>query len=1066
MKQIFNFFIDNYKLTFVFTAMLIVGGLMGLRELNSEAFPPVDFAIAKISTIYPGSSPEEVEEQITQKLEDEIRTLDGIRDMKSTSQSERSDIVVRIDMDNVDSRQVMDEIQRAVQRVGDLPPGILEDPVIDEVKSEEMPIIELGLAGPQKNRERDELADRLKDQLEDIPGVASVRLDGFQKREFQILLDPNRMRRLHVGIPEVLTAVQKRSQNIPAGYIRSSGEQNLVRVLGEVRSAEEMGEIVVRSNFTGQKIRVKDVADVKDGAEEGRSRARVNGEPATILVVRKKAKSDAIEVVDGISTQLEVFRKSLPSEYSVTIFNNEGSRIKDKLGIVVSNSVFGLILVLVILLIFLPGKMGVLTSLSLPLAILGTVSLAPSLGLAFNTITMLALVIAIGMLVDNSVVISENYARLRGEGIPPRKAAQQAVGQFWLPITATAMTTIAAFLPMLVTKGIMGEFIKYIPITVTVALLMSLFESLFILPARLQFSLTDKVDSPEEGEARLDPPQAKKEWFDSVKNRFIATMEWGIGRRYLVATLFGALLLGSLALAAFGNRFELFPAESVEIYLARIEASDTATLSETEALTAKVSNQVREKLSDLGLTNIAARVGFSSKGPDDPQTRNGDNVAMLGIYIDRDTARRQNTHLILDKLREIEKGSLKKLSFESVAPGPPVGKALNLTFRSNRYEELRSFADEMIAEISKIPGVTDVEDDEVRGVPEYAIQLDYERLASLRLDTQAVGLALRTALQGAVVSKLSLDGDEVDLRIRYGDSYRETIRALNQTEILEPSGNLIPLSTFAKITQSAGPSTRKHFDVQRAITITGDVNPEVITSVVLNAKAKKLYEQMQVNYPGVSSKFGGEEENTKESVDSLFSAMIVAVFGIFAILVFMFRSFLKPLLILSTIPLGLIGVSWAFFLHGKPLSFLALIGSVGLAGVVVNSGIVLMSYIDDVMAEGKLSLHDVLVKASATRLRAVIVTSLTTVGGLLPTAYGIGGYDALLVPMTLALAWGLVSGTLLTLVWVPCGVAILDDLEGLVARWRGKPRSLAHASTVYPEHRSGGPQAAPMDQMR
>jgi multidrug efflux pump subunit AcrB len=1018
VDKVFRFFIDNHKLSFTLTIFLIVYGIIGLSNINREAIPPVNFAAAVITTEYPGSSPEEVEQKITVKIEDEIRTVSGVREVKSVSLSGRSIITVRMEVDNIDIEGAMGDLQRAVQRVSDLPPDIRENPILQEVNSDELPVIELAITGEQKNRERDAWADRIKTILEDVNGVSSIELNGFTERQFQILLDPAKMRKNMVSTCDVVRAVRSHSLNVPAGYIETKSKRKLVRVRGRVRSLRDVEEIVIKSNFLFN-VKVKEIGRVVDGAEDPRVIARVNGVPATLITVVKKASADALETARRIDKKINTIQSGLPEGFQLIVYDNEADRIKARLDVVVTNALTGLLLVLVILLIFLPGRIGVVTALSLPLAILATLGTMAANGINFNVITMLSIVIVIGMLVDNSVVISENYARLRQEGLDTGEAALQAVRQFWIPITATVLTTIAAFLPMLVTKGIMGQFIKYIPIVVTFALVLGLVEAFFILPARLKFTFR--------GDVAEKTGNSLSSFFMKFEESFTRFMRWGIRRRYIVFLTITVILLSSITLNIFGNHFELFPNEAVEVYVARYELEEGATLERTASAGTILMEEVKKIMGD-DVSNYVQKSGIAQVGIDDPKRRDGENVGMLSIYVPLARARNMDASETLEKLRKIKVSEFKALEFANLVNGPPVGNALNLVLRSTDYKEIRAMADLVIKDVAEIEGVKNLGDDEIKGTEEYLIEFDESLIARAQLTVEAVGNCMRAALQGITASTVNLSSEEFDLVVRYGDKYRGSIEKLLNAEVLNNTGNLIKLRKVARVKKRKGPSVKKHFDYLPSIIVTSDIDPNVISSVGLNLKAREIVEKYKNRFPNVSFKFGGEEESTRESLVSLFQAMILALFSIFVILIFLFRSFSKPLLILSSIPLGLVGVSWSFFLHNKPLSFLALIGVVGLAGIIVNSAIVLMSYIDELQNSTDMDFYDILAFASGKRLRAVTVTSITTVGGLLPTAYGLGGYDPTLVPMTFALAWGLISGTVLTIVWIPCGTAVLYDI--------------------------------------
>lgn len=1023
MKRLFLFFIENYRFSLLVMILLSLMGVMGILNINSESRPPVDFARVIITTSYPGASPEEVEEKVTIKIEDQIKAAEGIKDIDSISQTGRSQIDVRLDMDHYNTKDVADEIQRYLQRVQDLPKEVIERPRFLQINAKEIPIMELALVGSNENRQRDQYIDDLKSYLEDDPGVSAINLGGFRKREFQVLLDPQKLKSQYVGIQDVVTAIRTRTQNIPAGFIRDPNNQKLVRVTGQIKEAKELEDIIVRSNFSGGQVKIKDLGTVRDFAEDPSEIVRVNNQPATLVTVKKKSAADTIRTFKSIEEKIKIFSERLKKGYHLIDYDNEAHRIADRLNIVMNNAYLGMILVLIVMMVFLPTVLGILASLSLPIAILGILSAMYMFNINFNNITLLAMVIAIGMLVDNSVVISENYARLRTEGMEQKEAAFKAAYQFWVPLTATVLTTIVAFLPMLVTKGIMGEFIKWIPIVVTISLTISLFESFFLLPTRLQFSVKDI--------SKYQDTENYTHWFDSIRIRFESFMEYLVLKRYWVFVGIFLLLVGSILLNIFGNRFELFPTEDVEYYFVNYEVNIEKTLEKTDEVGSQIVDKVK---ASIGPDYIKYMIAHSGMTVSANETKYGDNLGRITVAMDFEKAKKLDPKEILRKLRDLKFENIKKITFETSRNGPAVGKPLNVTFRSKSNDSLENIVSDFKGEIAKIPGVVDLQDNQIRGGPEYKIIPDQSQIARLKLSTETIGTALRTALQGSFASQLAQNGTEFYINVRYNDQWRATLKSLQATMIMESTGqHLIPLMSVVKIVNAEGPKVRKRYNYKHSITVFSDVDVEKITSIVLNQKAASIFKILQKKYPEVTATFGGEQESTKESTDSLKSAMFIAIISIFAILVFLFRSFTQSIIILTCIPLGLIGVSLAFFLHSKPLSFLAMIGVVGLAGVVVNSAIVLVSYINELLEEG-IPLHDALKKASSDRLRAVLVTNLTTVGGLFPTAYGVGGYDSILVPMTLALAWGLVSGTLLTIIWVPCGYAVSIDFKNYLRK--------------------------------
>jgi len=821
-----------------------------------------------------------------------------------------------------------------------------------------------------------------------------------------------------VGLNEVISQVTSRNKNIPGGELLIEGENSLVRVEGKVRSVEELKNVVIRSNFSGKKIYLKDVAEVVDGKNKLDVKARFNGEEASLLVVTKKAGADTLALVDDVEKVLRRYRKDAGSKFKISTYNNEAKKVKNKLDILISNAVTGLVLVVFFLLVFLPGAIGIVASLSLPLAVMATLGLMPSFGMNLDAITILALVIALGMLVDNSVVISENFTRLKLEGQSSLDASLNSAKQLFLPITATAFTTIFAFLPMLMTKGIMGEFIRFIPIVVSLALLLSLIESFFLLPMRLNFvgRFVKPVDQSK-----------KKPWFERIISSFEKLMKLCVKWRYLMMCGYLILMLGSFLLMFVFNKFILFPADQTEIYLARTQLKIGTTLKENDLLIQKLSRKIKKKLGDKA-EFLVARAGISQGGgPNDPKARDGDHVGLVIIYVSEETKINTPYTEVLKKLRTIDTSDFKEVEFEEMVNGPPVGGAINATFRSNNSKSLHELLSKVKGDLEKLKGITSLETDEVIGEDEVFVDIDYAKIDQINLNVQDIGNIIRTSLAGGPISDVTLNNKDIDLHLRLNEESRDELSDLNTLKVMDKLGNLVPLSRFATLRKSKGSTVIKRFDFKRSITLLGSVDDVNLTSMTANQKLRESFEKHSPDHLDVSLIFGGAEESTKESFESLLMALVLALIAIYAIMVFLFRSFLRPAIIMSTIPLGLVGFSIAFYIHQRPVSFLAMIGLIGLAGIIVNSGIVLISFIDEMRKEGELDLHVILAKSSGLRLRAVIVTSLTTISGLLPTAYGVGGNEAMLIPMTLAMAWGLTSGTILTLVWIPCAYAILED---------------------------------------
>lgn len=1025
MRNLAHFFIANPKLTFVITIFFLIFGFVGIKSMNAESYPSVDFATAIIETEYFGATPEDIEVKITKPIEDEIRTVSGLKDVRSVSQAGRSKINVRVDMDNpkVIVKDVMTDIQKAIDRTKDLPTDLLEKPKFTEIKSEEFAAMEIAVIGDNASRQRDLIADALKEDIEDDKNVKGVMLDGYREREFEIELFRKKLDAYHIGVDEVLQKIGARNTNTPGGKLEDVSLQQLVKVDGKIKNAQELSMTPIRSSFSGEIIYLKDVANVKDGQEEARTITRYMGEPATLLTVQKKSGADTIKLVNNVHNILKRYEEKFKGKARFITFNDEGIRVAQKLNTLSSNAVFGLIVVVAVLLFFMPGRIGVMVAISLPISLMATLGLMPSFGLSLNSITILSLIIAMGMLVDNSVVISEEYIRRRQLGSKSMDAAVDTVHTMWIPITATAFTTIAAFLPMLVTTGIMGRFIYAIPVVVTIALLFCLVECFLLLPMRLHLVA---------GRLEVSQKNKKAGWFEKLSEKFEKFMGLVIDHRYLTATAILGIIIFSFVVIGVFNKFILFPPEQTEIYLARIELPANTKVERTYEVTRELELKIKQVLGNEILKHSVSLAGTSKAEPTDIKGQTGDNVGLVRMFA-TDFAKDNVPYTeVLSKLRQIKMPEAKALSFEEQVNGPPVGSPVTVTFRSNNGTSLDDLIGKVMGELKQVSGVFDIQLDEVYGPDEVRILLDYEKLDRLGLSTLSVGNTVRTALTGTFVSDVTLNNKEAELKVKFADVSKKSTDDLANVKIMDTRGNLVPLSLLAKFETTRGTPQVKRFDYKRAKTLTASVDPKVITSVKANQIVAASFAELSSSHPDVTMVTGGEQESTNESMASLANAMILALIGIYAIMVYIFRSYLAPGLIMTTIPLGLLGVSVSFWFHGRPVSFLAMIGVIGLAGIIVNNGIILIDFINQMKDQKKMDLREILIKAPTIRLKPVMATSLTTMGGLFPTAYGLGGADAMLVPMTLAMAWGLTTGTILTLIWIPAGYAIIEDMMKLV----------------------------------
>lgn len=1030
MAKLIRYFAESGRITYLLTFFVLVAGLSGVYSLRRESFPTVDFATMIIETYYPGAAPDEIEDLITIPLEQELRTVEGFDKVFSVSQAGQSEITIIVELDGYDSDEVMDEAQRAIQRA-QLPGDLQDPPRVIRINSGEIPVFELGVIG-ENEYERRKWSEDLQDLLENVDGVANVRFNGYQNRELQILVDEAKLRYFQASLDEVNQALMNRLKDIPGGYIADSqGNEKLIRVRGKSFDPAEIGKIIVRGSFEGGAVRIQDVAKVIDGAAEPEVLTRLEGRRATLMTVTKRAKADTIDLVAQLEKELDEFKERLPKEFEIKVYTNEANRVEADLAIVQFNAVIGLALILIVLLLLLPGTVGIVASVSLPLIIFALAFGMNMAGLTFNSITMIAAVIVIGLLVDNSAVVAEAYAHNRSLAMKPVDAAVASATAFFVPILATILCNFAGFAPLLVTTGIMGQFIYSIPVVITIALGFSIFETFFLLPARLKLTL------------RKHPPRKPEDdsfeagWFGKVQRKFHSILRRLLHRRYVTLGSIAALFLSSLFVAAFLNRFELFPSDTAEWYVGRYDVPLGRSLESTDEVSKRLGTRVAELLKEEGVefNGVVTFSGVSRIDAFDPQGRRAHNVGFVLVTIPEEESMRVSARWLVSVFEKAKVEGLQTIRWQELVNGPPVGRPLNMIFRSSNDEELAKFIEDFKVEVAKIPGALNVEDDRYRTSQELVVDLDQDLLRRAGLSVSKVGEAVQTALQGMVVSKVNLRSREVLVRVRYDDRDRASREDLSRISVQTNEGGYLQLGTIAKIQEGPGPYIRKRFDFHRAITVTADVEPTKLTSIEINDKARKITAELKMKYPGVSYAVTGEEENTRESFASLLTALALSIVAILGILVVLYRSYGQSLLVLSTIPLGLAGVSYVFWIAGIPLSFMALIGVIGLGGVVVNASIVLVSFINEARkAQPDRPLFDVVAEVTALRFKAVFITNATTIMGLIPTAYGIGGDDPFLIPLTLAMGWGLMVGSALAILWVPAGYLAITDLKSKFSR--------------------------------
>ncbi|MBM9498948.1 efflux RND transporter permease subunit [Leptospira sp. 201903071] len=1058
MKSLVEYFLSKSIFVNLLTFLIIlIGGFTAVR-MNREAFPNINFDIVSVVTVFPGASPSEIEKLVTKPLEEAIKEVDGIKEFRSASIENRSGIVITLDPDAKDTQKVVDDIKSSIDRVEDLPEEA-EDPLVTEITTSRQPVIEIDISLKSEDTSV-EAEKRLKAQakvveqaLEDIPGVARISKRGWRETEMQVDINPAAMFSHYLTSQDVIFALKNRNINFPGGNIAGNQKEVILRTIGEFDSPKEISGVHIRSNEIGNSIRIDNVATVTEGLKEAEYLDKVNGRKTIAMTVIKREKADAILVVDEAKKVIEEFRKSSNGEFEYAFVNDLSKYIRRRLGVLLSNAAGGLILVTASLFLFLGWRVALMTALGIPVSFGATFVIMNYLGLTLNLISMFGLIIVVGILVDDAIIICENVYRYMEEGMPAYEAALKGSAEVIDPVTATVTTTVAAFAPMLFMTGIFGKFIYSIPLVVIIALLASLSEAFFILPSHLYDINKNKFHSG----------QIKEEsgWFYKLKvNYYLPLLKFALKHRLQIFIYLFAMLIGSFALFAVAGKFKLFPG-SVDVFQIKLTGQTGLSLQETERF-ANVLEKELAKVSKEEVENFVTRIGIIQKDPNDPFTKRGKHYGQILVYLTPEENRKRSTDEIISEVREktiwllnqksiqiLEetrkkeaekkkqeykpfnlngfpaefsrfKGQLLALDFEKISGGPPVGKPVAIEIRGDDYETLIRIGEEYKGVMAKVPGVTDIGDDFNEGKDEVRIKVSESLASTAGVSVFKVAQAINTAFQGTVATKIKRADEEVEVKVRFPEEVRKSIGSLNNIFVSNQIGKLIPVSKLITYVREPGFANINHLDGKRLLTVTANLDESKTDTRRANAEIAKLAKGIIERYPGYRMRFGGENKDTEESLASLGRAFLVAFIIIFMILASLFRSLIQPIIVVSSIPFSLIGVILAFVLHGEYFGFLAFLGIVGLAGVVVNDSIVLVDFANQLrMDKPGEDIDSILIETGLLRLRPVVLTTVTTVLGLLPTAYGIGGRDPFLVPMALAFGWGLAFSSFLTLVAVP-----------------------------------------------
>ena len=1055
-----SFSIKQKVLVNLITIAAIITGTIATLQMRREAFPPIEIDYAFVTTVYPGASPHEVEKLITIPIEDALKEIEGIDTFHSGSREGVSFIFIELDPDISNRDRIINEISREVDKI-DLPADA-EEPEVEEFIFEEN-LIEISFTGKDvPEKELREYAGNFEEIIKNIKGIGSINRVGWRDREISIEVEPENLEKYYISLAQVIRSIQNQNLNLPGGKLKSGTKELIIRTVGEIETAEGFQDIIVRTNSDGKYLYVKDVATVRETFEEQEQIYKTDGKISINLLPTKKKSADTIKLVNEIKKEAETYRRALPKNVSIDFINDMAFYVKRRLNVLTSNGLMGLALLMTTLLLFLNVRVALVTALGIPFAFLTALLLMSFFGIGLNMITMFGLILVVGMIVDDAIIVSENVYRYMEGGMPPKEAAIKGASEVAGPVTATILTTTAAFLPLMFISGIMGKFLRFFPMGVIFCLAASLFEALIILPSHLAEWIKPLKSNNELGlapghssETKRRSPLAKalelpvllfstlkhylfsherkgseSRWFRKLLAVYTRLLDFSIKRRYKMCLCALLVLIAAVILSVTVMPFKLFPS-MIEIFYVRIETPEGTSLEETNKTISGVEQVIME-LPKEELKNVTTSVGFSGEIDSGPFDQYGSKYAQCVVYLTPEQDRKRNADAIISGLRkkveEKEIPDIVSLSFEKVEGGPPVGKPIAVEVRGDDYATLTKISEKIKDYIGSIDGVEDIKDNYELDKEEIQISINKKEAARLGLNVRLIAETVRFAFEGGVATVMRKGDEDIDVLVRLPEECKNDIETLKNLTVPNDKDRLIKLNKVAYFNKYQGIRKLDHEEGKRTITITASVDENKTTSIAANKKIIDKFKNIPQEYPGYYFKSGGEWEDTTESIHSIFRAFGIAFMLIFIILATQFRSFIQPLIIMVSIPFGIIGVIIALFLHGQPVSIMALFGVVGLTGVVVNDSLILVDFINRLKEKG-IEITQAVREAGRTRLRPILLTSVTTITALLPLIYGIGGEEPFVAPSALAMAYGLLAATFLTLIIVPCVYLITEDLK-------------------------------------
>lgn len=1014
------------KVTTAMMAMiLVVLGVITFMRLGLDLFPDIEFPTVSIITVYRGASSEDIENTITKPLEEIVSSVNRVKKVNSMTTEGVSVIMIEFEWGtNLDfaAQDVRDQIGLYRNYL----PEEATDPLVVKFSMSQMPIIFYGITAEIPTFKLKELIeDEVVGRLERIDGVASAQVFSMEIREILVDVDKAALESRSLSMDQILLALRMENLNLPAGHIVERHSDFLVRTLGEFKTLDDIRNTIIGATSNAEPIYLRDIADVKDTIKDTRFIARIQGQNGIFLIISKRSGANTVIATKAVKKELVKIRESLPSDVEFFSFWDQSEMIQRVIRRTGNNALVGGILAIFFIFIFLRNWRPTITIfLAIPLSIITTFIAFYLAGYTINLLTLGGLALGIGMLVDNAVVVIENIFRHLEEGREKDEAAEKGASEVGMAITASTLTTIAVFFPMVFARGITGAMTRGLALAIAFSLVASLFVALTVVP--MVASLIFKANKNQEGKAK----NRRRREFEKVRNFYSRILHQALRRRWWVmGGVIGLFLLSFVIIPFLGTEF--MPAMDRDMILLKVKMPIGTSLEETNRVVTIVENLM---IQEPAVETISAQAGSQAEeNPADMAggvSTTGTHEGLLWVGLVDKSERELSDLEILEKIRK-KLPKLKDVKFEAIDMGEAMmGGAqapIEIKFFGKDLELLKAMANSIVERIQDVEGLRDVTHTLAEGTPEYHIRINREQASRLGLMVNQIANTVQTASLGKVATRFREGDEEVDIRIRLKEKFRDSLDDIRNIPILTPLNKIIHLDQVVSITQGEGPIRITRENQARVVTVTANIVGRDLGSVVKDIK-KRMATIERGLPPGYFIEFGGEYEQMQEAFIIMAGAFALATLLVYMIMASQFESFIHPFVIMFTIPLALIGVMLALLFTGKPVSLPVLIGFVMLGGIAVNNGIVMVDYINQLKRRG-VEKKEAILQGCVVRLRPVLITAFTTILGMLPMALSTSEGAEMRAPMAVTVIGGLVATTFLTLFVIPIIYSVVDRVK-------------------------------------